>query len=72
MVTGLWLAVLAELLALVEAAGPVVAVGVLVAELQAPTVAMVRATITSPLSLLFGFTAMFLTYLSCRSISPLC
>jgi hypothetical protein len=50
----LWLAVLAELLGFDEPAAPAVevAVGVLVALLQAPTVAMVIATITNPLSLL--------------------
>src|ERR1035437_6601585 len=45
MVTGLWLTVLAELLGFVEPVAPAVAVGVLVGELQALTVAMTIATI---------------------------
>jgi hypothetical protein len=69
MVTGLWLTVLAEVLGFAELVVPAVAVGELDAELQAVTVAMVNATITSPLNLLEGLAAMFLSYLGCRSNS---
>jgi hypothetical protein len=63
MVTGLWLAVLAEVLGFAELVVPAVAVGVLDAELQAVTVAMANATATSPLNLRERLAAMFLSYL---------
>jgi hypothetical protein len=65
----LWLTVLAEVLGFAELVVPAVAVGELDAELQAVTVAMVNATITSPLNLLERLAAMFLNYLGCRSNS---